>query len=62
MIVCNKCKSKSVRVINSTNVGDTVYRRRKCENCGHIYFTVEIEKDDVKDIFFKIINDKAKEK
>ena len=47
---CEKCSGK-LRVIDSVNSPDNViYRKRKCVNCGFIFYTIEfdVEYSDIK--------------
>ena len=39
---CPKCGSNQTKVINSRPRDDTVWRRRECLKCGHVYTTYEI--------------------
>lgn len=39
---CPKCGSNQTKVINSRPRDDTVWRRRECLKCGHVYTTFEI--------------------
>lgn len=46
-MICPKCNAKSSIVGSILNAGDNeVYRRRKCRECGHIFYSVEFEVDD----------------
>ena len=43
---CPKCKGKVS--VNSTIPDEelnVIYRRRKCEDCGHVFYTVEEERE-----------------
>lgn len=43
-MTCPKCKGKTKVIDNSHNDSDNEdYRKRKCEACGHIFYTVEYE-------------------
>lgn len=41
---CPKCGSRTYRAVITNNLidGQTV-RKRRCQDCGHIWFTVELE-------------------
>lgn len=44
-MICPKCKSESIRVVDNVknpNMNE-IYRMRKCKDCGHVFYTVEIE-------------------
>lgn len=47
---CPKCKGK-LTVCDTVDVEGTneIYRKRKCLECGHIFFTVEFEVDYTED-------------
>ena len=53
-MLCPECKNRS-KVTDSRTDGKTVYRRRKCEHCGHIFFTAETTTPSG-DAFHKIYN------
>lgn len=40
---CPKCFNKKTGVAESRMVEMVVCRRRKCPNCGHIFYTEELE-------------------
>lgn len=41
---CPKCKSKKVTVKDAVDVSwNEVYRAKKCQDCGHLFFTCEFE-------------------
>lgn len=42
---CPKCKSERISVIDSRPATDLVRRRRKCDDCGARFSTVEIDAD-----------------
>ena len=43
-VKCPKCKSTSVPVNNTSRIGQTVRRHRKCTNCGqNFYSTLKAE-------------------
>ena len=46
-MICPKCKGK-VTICDTVHVNDTneTYRKRKCLECDHRFFTVEFEVDD----------------
>lgn len=39
---CPKCSGK-LRVYDSSDIGDEVYRQRECPVCGHRLYTAEFE-------------------
>lgn len=39
-MTCPNCNGKN-KVIDSRSDEDTVYRKRKCDDCGHIFYTEE---------------------
>ena len=41
-MVCPKCSGK-VGVIDSVNVYNDKYRKRRCFDCKHVFFTAEFE-------------------
>lgn len=43
---CPKCKSKT-KVKDSREGNEAIYRKRICENCKYIFFTEEIEVENV---------------
>ena len=45
-MVCPKCRSENVLIINSRPRGDTVRRRRECENCSERWTTLEISMEE----------------
>lgn len=47
MLLCPKCQSRHLSVIDSRKQEDTEYlfRRRQCEDCGHRFSTAEIPKE-----------------
>lgn len=43
---CVKCQSENVRIIDSRmGDGNSIRRRRFCENCGNKFTTIEIQMD-----------------
>ena len=44
-MICPKCKSARLGVMDSVDDNDAneTYRKRKCLECGNIFFTVEFE-------------------
>lgn len=44
-MLCPKCKSEQVFVVDTRNIGDTTWRRRKCESCGNRWNTKEIDQE-----------------
>lgn len=42
-MVCPKCKGKVVIVDSVNTPEEEIYRRRKCIECGHNFYTVEFE-------------------
>ena len=43
---CVKCQSENVRIIDSRlSDGNTIKRRRWCEDCGNKFTTIEIQMD-----------------
>lgn len=55
MLLCPKCKSEDLYVVDSRNQKgcDYLYRRRECAICGHRFTTVEIDNDTYKDLLKK---------
>lgn len=46
MLICKKCCSEHLFVINSRRDKETkeyVYRRRECANCGFRFSTIEVD-------------------
>lgn len=41
-MICPQCKSKNVYTIDSRDRGNSVRRRRACDDCEHRWSTVEI--------------------
>lgn len=42
-MTCPKCKGRP-SVVCTVNVSwNEIYRQRKCDECGHVFFTVEFE-------------------
>ncbi len=44
-MTCPVCGEKTA-VVDTVKDIDTIYRRRKCKNCGYYFFTVEEETND----------------
>lgn len=40
-MICPKCNTGSIQVVDSRHRGGTVYRTRACENCGERWRTAE---------------------
>ena len=40
------CCFERTTVTDSRTDGETVYRRRRCDSCGYVFFTTETESDD----------------
>ena len=49
-MVCPKCKNAHPNVIDSRQESHLVNRRRWCADCGYRFSTVEISKDDYKQV------------
>lgn len=49
-MVFPKCKSEHTGVVDSRPYKNQVNRRRWCPNCDHRFSTVEISKDEYKEI------------
>lgn len=49
-MICPKCKNAHPNIIDSRHESNLVNRRRWCDNCGYRFSTVEISKDDYKEI------------
>ena len=45
---CPKCNAKT-KVIDSRICEEEVFRRRKCNECGYIFYTEEFESDESKE-------------
>ena len=50
-IICKKCGSDNCTVTDTRNreiygIGKTIYRRRKCNQCGYRWITVELYLSD----------------
>ena len=43
-MVCPKCSGK-VGVIDNVNVVNDIYRKRRCVDCKHVFFTAEFVVD-----------------
>lgn len=48
-MLCPECGSKS-QAIDSRIVELNVFRKRKCKECGHTFYTEEIEIDDIETV------------
>ena len=63
---CPNCKGKvTVRDTVHVEKANEIYRKRKCTDCGHTFFTVEFEVDDddaLKGIWAKNYRTKKKKK
>ena len=42
---CPKCSGKSV-VADVKHKSDETHRKKKCKDCGHVFYTLEIIADD----------------
>ena len=42
-MVCPKCKGKIQNVATVNVSWNEVYRRKKCLDCGHVFYTAEFE-------------------
>lgn len=40
---CPKCGAADVYVVDSRDKGEYIRRRRKCERCGHRWYTREVD-------------------
>lgn len=41
---CPKCNQDAVKTVDSVNVSwNETYRRKKCKNCNHVFYTAEFE-------------------
>lgn len=49
-MTCPKCKNAQPGVIDSRHESNLVNRRRWCADCGYRFSTVEISKDEYKEI------------
>lgn len=62
-MTCPICGS-ATRVMDSRSDCDAVYRRRRCVNieCGHLFYTTEVETDgeELKSISRKIMKDRRR--
>lgn len=47
-MLCPKCRSPEVSVIDSRSLGFSTYRRRHCLDCGNRFSTREIPEDEAK--------------
>ena len=45
---CKECGGKSI-VIDSREIENEIFRKRKCKKCGRKFFTTEIEDDGFED-------------
>lgn len=43
---CNKCGSEQIFVIDSRRKQGSVYRRKKCQNCGERFTTYEVTQEN----------------
>lgn len=48
-MLCPECNNKS-QTIDSRIVELNVFRKRRCKECGHIFYTEEIEIDDIETV------------
>lgn len=58
-MVCEICGGKS-GVIDTISQDDAVYRKRKCKECGHIFYTEEVDSDGT--IFKELFSQRAIER
>jgi transcriptional regulator NrdR family protein len=43
-MICPKCNSKVTTVeVRQNNEDNETYRQKKCNECGHIFYTIEFE-------------------
>lgn len=47
-MLCPKCKSPEVSVIDSRSLIDSTRRRRCCLTCGHRFTTREVPEEEIK--------------
>lgn len=45
-MLCPKCKSYQVFVVDSRPKDETTWRRRACESCGYRFNTMELEETE----------------
>ncbi len=45
-MMCPKCESYRTKVIDSRAIEENIFRKRKCSDCGYVYYTEEIHIDD----------------
>lgn len=45
---CPKCNHNKNTVLDTRKDKNNIYRKRKCKNCEHIWFTTESESSDAK--------------
>lgn len=38
---CLECQSRKIKTYDTRHIGDYVVRKRKCDDCGDKFFTVE---------------------
>lgn len=48
-MTCPMCGAKTY-VTDSRAECDVVYRQRRCDECGHVFYTVEVESESKEDI------------
>ncbi len=44
-MTCPKCGSENLEVIRTTDEVDHIIRRRKCQDCGYRFNTIETDTD-----------------
>lgn len=52
-MICKKCGSSNIKVIDSRSTFSNVVRKRKCLDCGFIFRTKEImiDRDDYNELY-----------
>ena len=60
-MTCPICEGK-VRVVYSLSDVDSVIRKRQCCECGHMFYTSEIEDPAAHGIYKALVNDRDKRK
>ena len=49
-MVCPKCGGK-IHVVDNVNTNENeTYRQKECRKCGHVFYTVEFEVDNDKNL------------
>lgn len=54
-MTCPVCGGATL-VLDSASDCDSIYRKRKCKDCDHRFYTIEIEGDDneIKNILYQL--------